>query len=443
MLTRLQKALLIFLVLAAALLSAQLPALPDNESYYIQTIKWINGYGLVKGLGNLHIFLAQASPWHVLQAGTNFSFVSGNINDLNGFVYCTALFFFLQKSRQAMQSGWIAFMPLLSVAMLFFIDSPSPDLPLLAVLPIVVCLFLESNIRTAWLLFLFLCFIKITITPAGLLFLYPLLKQKKLALFFTSTGMAVLLLWAFKNILTSGYPAYPLTVWKTSFDWTVPENLIAGLNHSSNSHIYGTTSGALKDKLLSWFLQHDLKAWAGKIYLLLLLMFPFFTKIRNDRRYIYIWGAFGCQFIVLLVTSPQLRFYLPGMLLLMAFALSEIYSLLRLRWPVSTLPVLTGLAVAAIIPLVATRQASNLLFLPGGNTAYPEMEFTAYKMGNLHYYSPADDFHLYGTGNGPLPCVNKAQVERFRSKYNIVPQLRGKTLSEGFYYVPATAGGLE
>ena len=34
------------------------PFLIDNESYYLQTIKWINEYGFVKGLANLHIFLA-------------------------------------------------------------------------------------------------------------------------------------------------------------------------------------------------------------------------------------------------------------------------------------------------------------------------------------------------------------------------------------------------
>ena len=38
-----------FLILAQ---SATLPFIIDNESYYIQTIKWLNEYGFVKGLAN-------------------------------------------------------------------------------------------------------------------------------------------------------------------------------------------------------------------------------------------------------------------------------------------------------------------------------------------------------------------------------------------------------
>src|SRR5690606_3931123 len=47
------------LVGLTTLKSAGLPFVVDNESYYIQTIKWLNEYGFVKGLANLHLFLAQ------------------------------------------------------------------------------------------------------------------------------------------------------------------------------------------------------------------------------------------------------------------------------------------------------------------------------------------------------------------------------------------------
>lgn len=36
--------------------SAALPFVVDNETYYLQTIKWLNEYGLVPGLANLHLF---------------------------------------------------------------------------------------------------------------------------------------------------------------------------------------------------------------------------------------------------------------------------------------------------------------------------------------------------------------------------------------------------
>ena len=73
------KAIFILFVALTALKSAQSPSIFDNETYYIQTIKWINEYGYVKGLANVHPFLAQCSFWHVLQSATNFSILNYEI----------------------------------------------------------------------------------------------------------------------------------------------------------------------------------------------------------------------------------------------------------------------------------------------------------------------------------------------------------------------------
>ncbi|HEU4789076.1 MAG TPA: hypothetical protein VFS71_05285, partial [Flavobacterium sp.] len=74
--------IIVILILAQ---SASIPYILDNESYYIQTIKWINEYGFVKGLANLHFFLAQTSGWHILQSAYNFSFLYDKFNDISGF----------------------------------------------------------------------------------------------------------------------------------------------------------------------------------------------------------------------------------------------------------------------------------------------------------------------------------------------------------------------
>jgi hypothetical protein len=56
-LAKLSKFVLILILAFSLAKCAQLPFIIDNESYYIQTIKWLNEYGFVKGLANLHIFL--------------------------------------------------------------------------------------------------------------------------------------------------------------------------------------------------------------------------------------------------------------------------------------------------------------------------------------------------------------------------------------------------
>ena len=87
---------LLITLISCLFVSSKSPFLIDNESCYIQTIKWINEFGFVKGLANLHIFLEQTSPFHVLQAGFNFSFLTNNLNDLNGLILVILCLYFIK-----------------------------------------------------------------------------------------------------------------------------------------------------------------------------------------------------------------------------------------------------------------------------------------------------------------------------------------------------------
>jgi hypothetical protein len=89
------KILFFIVVFSSAYKCAQIPFILDNETYYIQTIKWLNEYGFVKGLANLNIAFGQTSGWHILQSGFNFSFISNRFNDLNGFLLVVCAFYFL------------------------------------------------------------------------------------------------------------------------------------------------------------------------------------------------------------------------------------------------------------------------------------------------------------------------------------------------------------
>ena len=75
------------------------------------------------------------------------------------------------------------------------------------------------------------------------------------------------------------------------------------------------------------------------------------------------------------------------------------------------------------------------LFLPEGVTKYPDMQFVKVKLGNLEYYSPAINFLKYGTANGPLPCVNTAQIKFMKKRLGIIPQQRTNDIKDGFYSV--------
>ncbi len=420
------------ILLLSGIKSAQVPTIIDNETYYIQTIKWINEYGFVKGLGNLHPFLAQMSPWHVLQAGLNLNFITDNLNDSNGFllvIFC--LFCFTETTNHSKNIHWILLLPAFYGVAFIFVDAPSPDLPLLLITPLIFYLLIRQHTVLPWLLFLFLVFIKITIAPLGLLFLYPLFRTRKDSVTILLTGFVIGGLWMIKNYVISGYPLYPFTLWETNADWQVPKHLLQGLHESSNRYIYGCdNSSGLLTKFKSWLTLSGIKGVMNNMIVILFCMLPFFRKIRSNKLYKMIYLACVVQFILLFFISPQYRFYLPVVLFFSSFITSEIITILNIKKVYPNL-LLTGIAVSALLCIKGFSIMQ--LYTPAKNTMYPEMQYISKKEGNLNYFSPQQSSIIYQTSDGSLPCVNEKQIQWFKKKYRVVPQLRGNTLSNGFY----------
>jgi len=67
------------------------------------------------------------------------------------------------------------------------------------------------------------------------------------------------------------------------------------------------------------------------------------------------------------------------------------------------------------------------------SNAKSDTNFEMVEAGNLRYYSPIENSFLWGAGDGALPCVNKKQLQYFERKFGVLPQMRGKSLSDGFY----------
>lgn len=434
-LTLLQRVVLAALTIAAALKSAQLPTIVDNESYYVQTIKWLNEYGFVKGLGNLHPFLAQMSPWHVLQAGINLDFITNRINDLNGFLYTICIFFCLTENNNN-KNGFnlIGLLPVFSGLFFFFIDSPSPDLPLILLTPIMFYLLLKHNILIPWLLFLFMAFIKVTISPLGLLFLYPLFRNRKNIPVMMISGALLTLLWVGKNIMVSGFPLYPLTILPADVDWVIPEHLLRGLHASSNKYIYGiSTEASLGEKFIAWLTKGGVDGLCNVVTVIVFLLVPLFRRVRKDRRYMAIYFTCLLQFGVIFIVSPQFRFLLPVLLFFACIIFYEILLLFSYRRKLYGIALTMG--ILAVLFTLKNFTATQL-YRPEKNSAYADVNYVKKMTGNLTYYSPASNFFFYGTADGPLPCVNELQLKWFEKKYHVVPQMRGKTLDEGFYSTP-------
>ncbi|WP_162926897.1 LIC_10190 family membrane protein [Flavobacterium psychrotrophum] len=448
------KICLVFLLFGSLLKSAGAPFIVDNESYYIQTIKWLNEYGFVKGLANLHIFFAQTSAWHVLQAGVNFSFITNRINDINGFVFIWIIFYHFSESQKNPFAGWLKYYTLFSVLLFQFIDSPSPDFPLLIFLPTLIYLLSTQKDNPgeraiAFLLFAFLCTIKITILPLGLLFIKDLFQKKTWAVILKG-AIPLVVLWVAKNVIISGYPLYPLHYFKMSTDWAVNTdayNFIVKItsDYGYYKELYDPGNISLPQKLKYWISLPLLDGMLNKAAVAIFIITPVFMYLKKSTQY-PAYFALLINFIAVLCTAPQFRYYLPQVLVLACYCIAMVVSYFKNN-NISRPMLILG-CVAAYIPFFSLSLSSlsrnslhkstghvalSQLYLPEKNTRFKDMKYLHAEKGNLNFYYTEKDFLMYGTADGPLPCINPRQIEFYKSHFGIVPQLRGNTLKDGFY----------
>lgn len=446
--------------------SAALPFIVDNETYYIQTIKWLNEYGFVPGLANLHLFLGQTSGWHITQSVYTFSFVYDNFNDLNGYLLLLVNFWAFQKLHSYFIGGnrldlVFGLLPLSYVFLFQFVSAPSPDLPVYLIGLMVFSMYLELqrdfnlekfSIISAFVLFA--VYIKITavvllILPLLFLIKYAALLKNQLVRLQLLSGL-VLFLFTVKNIMLTGYPFYPLTVLPYSdADYVVPKNIMDYFFSREMMHSFYIEFGAFQDAsipyiLKQYFFHNGIDSIIALATIILIVISPLIiSKYYPKQKIRDIYFVFIALLLLLVFSSPQYRFYVHFTIF---FGLVFLSILLTKRKLILGLMSLSLLAVGVLVfvpisfsaltpnKLLANNssfQMENCIF-PKPNTKETE-NYTKLTKGNLEYYSPTETELFWITGNGNLPCINGEQLDYFETYFYVIPQLRGQTLGEGFY----------
>jgi hypothetical protein len=443
--------------------SANVPTLPDNDSYYIQTIKWLNEYGFVTGLANLHLFLGQTSAWHITQSVYNFSFLYDNFNDLNGYILLLGNFWAFQKLHSYTKNQKkidLAFglLPISYLILFQFISSPSPDLPIYIFSLILIDLFLnkdENKVRNHFLLMvfisLFLLFIKIT---ASILFLFPIIllfqdynSLKNSLPKVTILSGFVFIIWTIKNCIITGYPLYPVSTF-TIFNFThqVPKNVLDYFFSSDMMHSFYVPFGIYSEislwyQLKLYLFHNGIEGYLALGTLLLVIITPFLIhKQTKKKQLLLVYVIFLCLLILLWMSSPQIRFYLYFVIF---FGLLTIAYLIKDNL-ISILFFANGLLLFLLLFVpIEFSQWTNDGILAKNKTlgihsvilpkTSHEIHFKKVQKGNLEYFTPVDTQSFWITGNGNLPCVNEEQIDYFETHFNIIPQLRTINLKDGFY----------
>ena len=255
----------------------------DTELYHGQAIRWIEEYGIVKGLGNLHNRLAYNSSFFALQALFSLKFIAGqSLRNLNGF--CAWLMIGLSfstmrvwREKRFFTSDLLKVMVAFTLAKSTYLTSDSTDLFTMELAIYIFAKWVEyvekhEECPDAYAILCLLIVYAITLkVSAGflvVLVLKPavlLLRQKewKKVGFYIGWGVLILLPFLIRNVILSGYLLYPYaSIDLFSVDWKMPAEAVRGdaaeiMRWGQNMQYSNIAKPTLRQWLPVWFADQE------------------------------------------------------------------------------------------------------------------------------------------------------------------------------------------
>lgn len=217
----------------------------DTYLYHAQSIHWIEEYGVVKGLGNLHSRFAYNSSFLCLQALFSFKWLFGvSVHSINGYIYVLMLVYCVSSARlstdRLLLSDFFRMILLLYILSFDAMSSPTPDFCAICISCYTVIklvevieddvddmfIFYPILAIAAWALtikLLALMLVVIAIIPIYLCFKN---RAWNMILYLCLMMVGIILPWLIRNIIISGYVLYPypeLDIFH--FDWKMPNSI--------------------------------------------------------------------------------------------------------------------------------------------------------------------------------------------------------------------------
>ena len=243
-LSQLQWFIILIILIAMISWTNTTPELFDTYLYHDQSIQWLERYGVVRGLGNLHCRFAYNSSFLPLQALFSFRGIIGqSLHTVNGFlaafmlIYCFSTHaLMIHKSVGLSDHLRLALIGYICYA-IPYISSPGTDIPAL-ILFLYICIKWNDKEdafpdRYAWLcmLAIFDVTLKLSAVTCVTLIVYPMivyLKEKRASdiIKHIITGFLILAPWLVRNVIISGYLVYPYAkIDFFNFDWKMPASV--------------------------------------------------------------------------------------------------------------------------------------------------------------------------------------------------------------------------
>ena len=264
----------------------------DSGLYHAQAIRWIEEYGVVPGLANLHCRLAYNSAAFTLTALYSMEFLVGqSLHTVAGFmamVLCGKAFSVVQvfTRKKVLVSDFV------KVALLFYISiiytemmSPASDYFAMLFLFYIVLTWIEleekqeKNIASYSMLCVLMAVtitVKLSAAIMLLMVLKPaviLIKEKRYAqiAIYITLGILAVFPYLARNVILSGWLVYPFpSIDLFSFDWKIPAGEARYDAEEIKVYAKGMTDVLLKDTPMSQWLSNWFTALKGleKIWVL-------------------------------------------------------------------------------------------------------------------------------------------------------------------------------
>lgn len=466
---------MLFCFILTLLWTTRSPSQYDTGLYHAQAIRWIEEYGVVPGLGNLHMRLAYNSAFMSLQALFSLGWLVGqSVHSLNGFFCLAALLYVcatirLWGERSLRTSDFLkCVMVVYVIQKRYDIASSGTDIwAMLLVLYILIkwSVYLESG-REDGVMYGWLCLVgvyaatvKLSAASVAILALYPLylfIKEKngKMILAHVAAGLFIMLPYLIRNVIISGYLVYPyggLDLFDP--DWKMDKAVLARDSLDIKMFARGITNPAEYDNSFfrwvpAWFLRQGMGSRILIVAGLVCIPVMVYLLIQRFRSKEYAWAALLgtaiVNFFFWMVTAPHMRYGGPYIYMLVALTLGTVVCLSEREaggagaekngrtGGMETAPAWRKpLRIAAVVFLsvfllqyagklfdLSEMEAKDLVRQPD----YLSWQSTQYPVDNVHIWMP-DDGDLSGYFTFPAtPQGGQLKVLR----------LRGESFREGF-----------
>ena len=222
----------------------------DSDLYHAQAIHWIENYGIIRGLGNLHVRLAYNSASFPLSALYSMSFITGKSYHVMSGFFALLLAWQCLDLKNIVRRGHIILSDFARIMALYYLFSifdeivaPASDYFLSTIVFYIIIHWLDMNVRHehSYVPYILLTLtgvyaVTIKLSAAPILILsavpiYMLLHERtaeKMRAFWISIVIALIISIPFfvRNIIISGWLIYPVTFLNFfNLPWKIPKGV--------------------------------------------------------------------------------------------------------------------------------------------------------------------------------------------------------------------------